>query len=162
MKLLTLIRHGAAEDPLNYKRDFDRPLRNKGLKQANAMGALLKQLDFSFDQMFSSSALRARETAQIIYEKLAPNSRPLLIEDDLYSFEAQALFNFVELIDDNIEHAVIVGHNPALSYLANELLRDPVPGMNTCTTIQMTLKVETWIEVNRRCAKLISINNPLI
>lgn len=158
MKQLTLIRHGAAKDPLGYK-DFDRPLRKKGLKQAAAMGQQLKAQDFRFDQMFCSPALRALETAQIIYEA-TECSRPLLTDQDLYTFDTPPLYRFIEMIDDKIEHAVIVGHNPGLSYLAYDLLPNPVASMNTCTAIQMTLNINEWVEITSRCAQLLSINNP--
>lgn len=159
MKKLTLIRHGAAKDPLGYKRDFDRPLRKKGLKQASAMGQQLRAQDFRFDQMFCSPAQRALETAQIIYEA-TESSRPLLLEQDLYTFDTQPLYRFIEMIDDKIEHAVIVGHNPALSYLAYDLLPNPISSMNTCTVIQMTLNIDEWVEITPRCAQLLSIDTP--
>lgn len=159
MKTLTLIRHGAAEDPQSYKKDFDRPLRNKGLEQAAAMGDQLRKQGFRFDQMFCSPAQRALETAQIIYDA-TESSRLLLAKQDLYIFDAQPLYRFIEMIDNNINHAVIVGHNPGLSYLALELLQTPIANMNTCTVIQMTLNIDEWIEITPRCAQLLSINNP--
>lgn len=159
MKKLTLIRHGAAEDPSGYKKDFDRPLRKKGLKQATAMAQLLKQQGFQFDQMFCSPAQRALETAQIIYSE-ADARRPLFADPALYTFDTQPLYRFIEMIDDNIEHAVIVAHNPGLSYLASDLLKAPVQGMGTCDAIQMSLNISEWVDIQARCAALLSFNSP--
>jgi len=160
MKQLTVIRHGAAGAPQGKKTDFERTLNELGLQEANNIAHQLKLQNFSFDQLFCSPAQRTLATAQIIHATLKPNSRPLLADQALYNFDLEPLYRFIEMIDDNIQHAVIVAHNPGLSYLVNDLLREPVRGMSTCTAVQMQLNIEQWVDIQSLCANLISINTP--
>ena len=159
MKRLTLIRHGAATDALEYH-DIDRPLNTKGLKQAAVMGRLLKDAGFNFDQMFCSTAQRALSTATIIHGALHPANHSLCPDKALYTFDAKSLYHFIEMIDDRIEHAVIVAHNPGLSCVANDLLTESIREMSTCTILQMQLNINEWIAIKPRCGQLIALNTP--
>lgn len=59
------IRHG---ESLHHNTDKDRPLSAKGKSQAIARAQLLKST--SFDLVITSSALRAKQTAQTIMDAL--------------------------------------------------------------------------------------------
>lgn len=160
MKRLTLIRHGAADAPLGRQKDFERTLNDQGLLEANAVGQLLRKHSFKFDQMYCSAAQRALTTAQIIYGTLAPNSQPLLAEQALYNSDLEPLYRFIEMLENDIEHAVIVAHNPGLSYLASDLLREPINGMSTCTVVQLQLNIDEWVAVQPHCGQLLAIDTP--
>lgn len=158
MKRLTVIRHGEAGAPPQGKTDFERPLNQSGLQEAQSIALQLKQDAFSFDQLFCSTSQRALTTAQIIHQTFEPNSRPLLADQALYNFDLEPFYRFIEMLDDDIQHAVIVAHNPGLSYLVNDLLREPVRSMSTCTVIQMQLNIEHWVDIQSRCGKLQAIH----
>lgn len=160
MKTLTLIRHAEAAAPNGKQTDFERRLNERGKCEVEIMAKRLEKQDFSFDQMFCSSAQRALSTAQTIYDTLAPNARPLRDELALYNVDVEQLYRFIETIDSNIHHAVLVAHNPGLSYLANDLLREPIQGMSTCTVAQLQLNINDWIEIQTDCAQLLSYNTP--
>ncbi|MEH6357674.1 MAG: histidine phosphatase family protein [Pseudomonadales bacterium] len=161
MKRLTVIRHGEAGAPPQGKTDFERPLNQSGLQEARSIALQLKQDDFNFDQLFCSTAQRTLTTAQIIHQAFEPNNRPLLTDQALYNFDIEPFYRFIEMIDDDIQHAVIVAHNPGLSYLVNDLLRAPVRSMSTCTVIQMQLNIEQWVDIQSRCAQLLTIHTPI-
>lgn len=161
MKQLTVIRHGEAGASKGKQKDFARTLNERGLLEASRMAQQLRQQDFNFDQMFCSAAQRALTTAQIIHDALEPNSRPLLADQALYNFDLEPLYRFIEMIDDDIQHAVIVGHNPGLSYLVNDLLRQPIHGMNTGTTVQLQLNIKNWVDIQSRCGQLLTIDTPV-
>ncbi len=69
---ITFLRHGEsvgnAEERFQGHADF--PLTEKGLAQARALNARWQKLGLTFDQVFSSPLLRARQTAEIIAEGL--------------------------------------------------------------------------------------------
>ncbi|EGG99994.1 Phosphohistidine phosphatase SixA [gamma proteobacterium IMCC2047] len=156
MKKLTLIRHAEAANPTLSQSDFDRPLTAYGQHQAEEMGKLLAEQNFSFDQIFTSTAQRALSTAYRINNILLSNSPSPIEEAQLYNIGADQLYHFIETLDDDISHAVIVAHNPGLSYLLNDLLRTPIQSMSPCTTAQLTLNIDTWVEVQSGCGQLLN------
>lgn len=86
------IRHGEA---LHHNTDKDRPLSAKGKSQAIARAQLLKNTPF--DLVITSSALRAKQTAQTIMDAL--NISLLTIElDHLYQPEAPSDRTHVNLL----------------------------------------------------------------
>jgi phosphohistidine phosphatase len=161
MKHLTLIRHAEAAPAEGKTTDFERSLNNRGLHEANSIGQQLAQQGFLCDQLFCSAAQRTLTTAQIIYGALKSNDRPVLADQSLYHCGADSLYRFTEMIDDDIQHAVIVAHNPGLSDLANMLLRQPIHNMSTCTVVQIQLNIDNWIDIQAHCAMVLTINTPL-
>lgn len=160
MKRLTVIRHGEAGAPPPGKTDFERPLNKLGLHEAHSIAQQLKQNDFNFDQLFCSTAQRALTTAQIIQQAFEPHRLPLHGVPSLYNFNFELLYRFIEMIGDKIGHAMIVAHNPGLSYLVNDLLGRAIPSMSTCTTIQMQLNIKQWVDIQSRCGQLLTIHTP--
>lgn len=59
-KRLFILRH--AESPLSGSEDFERPLSARGVRQAQALGAAMKQQDLLPDYVVCSPARRTRET----------------------------------------------------------------------------------------------------
>ena len=70
MKKLFLIRHAKSSwEDFNLD-DFDRPLNNRGEKDAPFMGKLLKKKKPKPDLIISSPALRTKLTAQIMAKEI--------------------------------------------------------------------------------------------
>jgi len=80
MKQITFIRHAKSNHVMGL-RDHDRPLNERGLTDAPLMAERLKTEQFSPDIMYSSTALRALNTAQLIRDGIKPDTP--LIEDAL-------------------------------------------------------------------------------
>jgi len=160
MKKLTLIRHAESAAPRESQTDFDRSLTERGQRQASIMAKRLEKQHFTFDEMYCSGAQRTVSTAQTIYNALSPNQRPIREKSFLYHVNLEHLYRFIETIDNDIEHAVLVSHNPGLSYLLSDLIREPIQHMNTCTVAQLQLNINDWIEIQSNCAQLLSIDAP--
>ena len=65
-----------------------------------------------FDGVFSSTALRAVETIEII--KPSIKDTDIIYKKDLYTFEDHMMLEFISKITDEISSVLIVGHNPAI------------------------------------------------
>ena len=66
----------------------------------------------NFDTVFSSTALRAVETIEII--KPSINDTEIMYKKDLYTFDDHMMLEFISKITDEISSVLIVGHNPAI------------------------------------------------
>ena len=120
---LYILRHGeAAEhgDP-RYKNDADRPLTPKGIQRTKALAHALRQLDITFDVIFSSPLVRARETAEVVERGLRLHGRLELTEHLAPSGDVEKLVHQLNKVRPAPESILLVGHEPYLSSLISLL-----------------------------------------
>ena len=116
---LGLLRHAHAGDPAAWNRpDELRPLTDKGQQQAERLGRLLAAAGFVPDAVLTSPRLRARETAELVAERLGV---PVRLDSRLGSFLDLATVEAI--LDDAGRPArpVLVGHDPDFSDLLAQL-----------------------------------------
>ena len=120
---LGLLRHAHAGDPAAWDRPDDlRPLTEKGRQQAERLGRLLAAAGFVPDAVLTSPRIRARETADLVAERLGV---PVRIDPRLGSFLDLATVEAI--LDDAGKPArpVLVGHDPDFSDLLTLLTGSP-------------------------------------
>lgn len=156
MKHLTLIRHAKSSWGDASLSDFDRPLNERGLRDAPRMGAYLKERGFpAADQILSSPALRAKTTAEIIAHALGTDHGSIRLEARVYEASLVSLYRIVREFDDAAAHIIMVGHNPGLAGLASTL--DPQfvgdgEKYPTCGVAHIELAAARWADVRNGCA----------
>jgi phosphohistidine phosphatase len=111
-----LVQHAEAksdlEDPL-------RPLSAKGREDITRVSAYLSQLNIPVSKIFHSTKLRAKQTAEILFEHLKPG-RGVSDADGLSPLDDPAIW--AERLRDLPDGVVLVGHLPHLARLASLLL----------------------------------------
>ena len=120
---LYILRHGeAAEhgDP-RYKNDTDRPLTLKGIQRTKTLAHALRQMETTFDVIFSSPLVRARETAEIVERGLRLHGRLELSEHLGPSGDMEKLVHQLNKVRPTPESILLVGHEPYLSSLISLL-----------------------------------------
>ena len=116
MRRLLLFRHAEAVHSPKYS-DRERPLSAAGRDKAARVGAFLVETRQRIDLVLVSDSVRTRETwdlAQAGYGE-TPQIR---IDKKLYHAERRDLMFMARDLPDEIEAAMIVGHNPAVSEFA--------------------------------------------
>jgi phosphohistidine phosphatase len=113
MKTLYLVRHAKSSWKYPNLDDFERPLNKRGRKNAPFMGTILKKLKVAPDLLISSPANRAAITARIIAAKINYPLEKIRYRESIYEFSEDALIHVIKQIDDSVNKAMIVGHNPA-------------------------------------------------
>lgn len=132
VRTLVLLRHAKAERPAGVP-DADRPLSPRGHADAHAAGAWLKSR-YQPDLVLCSPSKRTRQTWQAVASALgaAPKVR---YERRLYLGDADEVLAVVHGIEDAVATVLLIGHNPALSDVAETLdPRGPLDsdGLRTC------------------------------
>ena len=120
---LYILRHGeAAErgDP-RYPNDADRPLTPKGARRTRALVRVLRRLDITFDVIFSSPLVRARETAEIVARGLCLQGGVELTEHLSPLGGAERLVHELDELRPTPESILLVGHEPDASRLISLL-----------------------------------------
>ena len=154
MKTLYLVRHAKSSWKYPKLDDFERPLNKRGRKNAPLMGSILKKLNVSPDLIVSSPANRAAMTARIIAAALDYPLEDIRYSETIYEFGEKALIDVVKKIDDSVDQAMIVGHNPATNGLANYIGDQPVGNIPTSGVFCVELDIASWSNIKAHCGKV--------
>jgi len=158
MKKLYLIRHAKSSwDELEVD-DFDRDLNKRGYKNAPMMAKRLKKGCVEPDIILSSSAKRAKKTAKMIAEGVG-YSEKIVFDDKLYVAMPKVLLKKIKNIKDKHKTAFLIGHNPELNMLAEELVGFD-DNIVTCGVLEIQFSTKSWDKISADNAKLISYDYP--
>lgn len=116
---LVVVRH-AKSDWSGSHADHERPVGSRGRRQAPLSGRWLARHLSAIDLAVVSPAQRARTTWELIAAEL-PQPPPVRLEEEAYSFGAGPLLAVVRRLDEQVGTAALVGHNPGLEELVEEL-----------------------------------------
>ena len=133
--------------------DFERPLNKRGRKSAPFLGTILKKLKVAPDVILSSPANRAAMTARIIADKIGYPPEKIHYSESIYEFSANALIHIIENLDDVVIKAMLVGHNPALTDLANYIGNQPISNIPTSGVFCADLDIPSWAKISDSCGK---------
>src|SRR2546430_16508018 len=148
MKTLFLIRHAKSSRDDPALADKDRPLSDRGKRDAPKMGKRLAKRHVKPDLILSSPATRALKTAEIIAKKLDYKRKNILVNDRLYAVEANELLDVLRELGDAVECAMLIGHNPGLAELAHRF-PSTINGMPTCAVAEFTFDAKSWSRIGK-------------
>ncbi|MDA0586474.1 MAG: histidine phosphatase family protein [Planctomycetota bacterium] len=159
MKTLIVLRHGKAEHHSAGQTDFQRALAERGMRDSERVGQLLAEKNLVPDAIVSSSAKRARMTAdQVASASGFPSA--VVYTEAIYEAGVLQLLSVVQEIEESAKVALIVGHNPGFWGLV-ERLSGSVTQFPTCAWAQLEIDVEHWGEVTHSSrAKLATLWYP--
>ena len=116
MSRLLVLRHAKSswDDP--ELGDHDRPLAPRGRRAAKAMAEHLRREQVAPELVLCSSALRTRETLDLVSPALGDAA--VSVEEGLYAASADNLLARLRAVEDDVDSVMLVGHNPGLEQLA--------------------------------------------
>ena len=159
-RTLTLVRHAKSSWNNDNVCDFDRPLNNRGLKNAPEMGRRLADASYAVQNLISSPAIRAITTATIIAKEIGFDAKQIVLNDVIYDASLESLINIVSNIDDRVSSVMLVGHNPGFTSLCNILSNVIVDSMPTCSIAQIQFDEDAWASITEHSGKLIDFDYP--
>ena len=148
MKTLFLIRHAKSSWGDTALPDEDRPLNDRGRRDAPKMGERLAKRDVKPDLILSSPAMRALETAEIIAKKLDYRRKDIVVDGRLYAVGADELLDVIHKLGDKLERVMLFGHNPGLTELAHRL-SSKIAHMPTCAVAEFTFDAKSWSKIGK-------------
>ena len=160
MKKLYLVRHAKSSWADQMQSDHERPLSSRGKHDAPIIGDVLKKQNVNPAIIISSNARRAITTAKIVADKLGYKENKIIENNIIYDATTQDLLNVINSIDDKNNSAMLFGHNPGFTVLANLISDKYVDNMPTCAVATIELDVESWKNVNANCGKLVGFEYP--
>lgn len=136
---LVLIRHAKSDWGDPGLDDHDRPLNDRGLRDAPRMAAALAATGFRPDAILSSTATRATTTADFFSGALGV---PVEQQERLYGAPASVLLRAAA--ERDVRSVVVVAHDPGMSVLAGQLSGGGIGHMPTCAVARFMWGTSDW------------------
>lgn len=149
IKNLYIVRHGKSTWDYESTSDIDRPLKERGIKDAYTMSERLLKRNQVPELIISSNAARALHTATIFARTFKLNSKQIVINGDLYLTSPNTAIDIVSSTDNDIHSLMIIGHNPTFTDLANYYLKDKIDNMPTTGIAGFKFEINTWAEIKK-------------
>lgn len=145
MKQLTLLRHAKSSWVDAGQSDHDRPLNDRGLRDAPMMAQRLVEQQCTPDFILCSSANRTRQTAQFILDAHSLDGAAIDYQDALYLASPGTLLDYIQQSDSAINHLMVIAHNPGLESLGRQLHHAAPSQMPTCAVLSFTLSSNGFV-----------------
>ena len=160
MKTIFLVRHAKScwEDPVLA--DIDRPLNKRGKNDAPLMAKKVKKLFIKPDLLVSSPAKRALSTAYYFAEELEIKRSNIAIAKEIYEALPDALVNVIHSLPQEVNTAMLFGHNPSFTMITNRFTESPLDNLPTCGVVKIESNADTWADFSEKNSKVTSILYP--
>jgi phosphohistidine phosphatase len=144
MKTLLLVRHAKSGWENRSLSDFVRVLTDRGKSDAKLMAKRIEEKDIKIDALISSSAKRAKETAEIFLKELQIDKSNLQLLDFLYEASVKNFYHTVQGLNDEDKTVALFSHNPGITEFVNSLDCHPVYDMPTCAVFACKIELVHW------------------
>jgi phosphohistidine phosphatase len=162
MKTLFVVRHAKSSWENAGIADFDRPLNDRGKKDAPRMAKRLKGKKIHPDLMLTSPANRALTTCKRMAEILGYAADKIKTDRKLYHASEDEILSIIGGLKDTYDSVMIFGHNPGLTEFINLLLHEShhVEHIPTCGIVAITLDINSWSVAKNTEGKLLFFDFP--
>ena len=140
-----ILRHAKSSWEFEELSDHDRPLNNRGRRDAPLMGRKLLKEQLVPQIIISSSAVRAHSTAKKV-AKACGYEDEILIDPALYGSGYSDYLNLLTNQEDKHDIIMLVGHNPISEQLV-EVLTGEIVTMPTCAIACISLPITSWKQI---------------
>ncbi len=149
MKTIYIVRHAKSSWEYKNVKDHDRPLKQRGIKDAHLLSKYLAKEIKRPDTFISSSAIRALHTGVIFCENFGFPFRNLQISKQLYSFSDAYLAKTVKALDDSFDSAIVFSHDHGINTFVNKFGSKPIAHVPTCGVIGIQFEEKHWKDIKK-------------
>ncbi len=147
-KQLTIIRHAKSSWEHDVI-DHERPLKERGIADANLMAKALRKLNLKPDAIQISDAKRTTSTAALILPELEVSNAEINYEHKLYDFSGELLLEVIKGCDTTVAHLMIFGHNHAITHFVNTFGDRYIENVPTCGVVQLEFQIAEWSKITK-------------
>jgi phosphohistidine phosphatase len=160
MKTLILVRHAKSDHSVVGLKDFDRTLNEQGHREAPKMAKKFSEKGIKINSIVSSPALRTKLTTEYITEQIGYKNEDIVWNENIYEASVRILANEFSQFDDKQSIIMVVGHNPGLSYFAENITKADIGEMPTSSFIAIELNIDSWKEISSGIGKVLFYEYP--
>ncbi len=145
-KHLFVMRHAKSSWNHAGLSDHDRPLNNRGLRDCPKMANFMNRQTWAPDLILSSSAIRAKKTAELFQAGLEHDAKWKIL-DDFYLAPPQIYLEHLARLSCDVHNVILIGHNPGLETLVQQLTGE-YHRMPTASIAGFSLPDQPWQELS--------------
>lgn len=156
-----MIRHAKSSWANPLQSDFDRPLNDRGKRDAPAMGKKLKKAGIIPNLVICSTAKRTEATAKYICNAVQYDMSNVQWEEKLYHCIPAVFEEVIYSVADDIGTVFIIAHNPGITEFVNQL--SPgfyVSNLPTSGTVAVTFEADSWTQFSPAKKEVIFFEHP--
>ncbi|MBU3713513.1 MAG: histidine phosphatase family protein [Ferruginibacter sp.] len=145
MKTAYIIRHAKSSWDNYDITDFERPLNERGKRDAPVMAKRILDRNCTIDLFVSSSAVRAKETCKFFSAAYGVENKKIIFLDRLYHASPETIEKVIGSVDNKHNNVAVFTHNPGVTEYVNTLIPDlTIDNMPTCGVFCIEADIEAW------------------
>lgn len=145
-KHLYILRHAKAEKGWPGLPDMDRPLHPIGTDECQRIAKMFASSTPPPAMVVCSPAVRTFSTALITCRVIGYDVSNIVLDERIYEAGLSELFQVIADVDDKFDSLLLVGHNPAVSDLANTFSKD-INHMKTGALFGFAFGCDSWSDL---------------
>ncbi len=149
MKTLIVVRHAKSSWSESGLSDFDRPLNERGKRDAPEMADRLQKKQKSIDLFISSPAKRAKKTAQLFAGKFKYDEDKIVFFPELYLAGPRDFVAAITQTPSEVNSVIIFSHNPGVTEFVNMLTETRIDEVPTCAVFMATINIDKWTDFEK-------------
>ena len=155
-----MLRHAKSSWADSHIDDWERPLNDRGRRDAPRVGDLVRRLSLTPDLIITSDAVRAETTAKLVAEAAGYTGR-IVLSPQLYHATPDLMIEVLRAAPEPGARAImIVGHNPGLEGLVAQLTGEHVT-LPTAALVDLAIPIDEWRDLDlSTTARLVDIWRP--
>jgi phosphohistidine phosphatase len=146
MKTLYLVRHAKSSWEFDVI-DHERPLNQRGLRDAPLVAAVVAAKMPKPDSILSSDAKRAKDTAAIFAKAYGIPVDAILLNHQLYDFAGQQLLEVIRHSDNTVDCLMVFGHNNAMTSVVNAFGDKAIDNVPTAGFTAIQFDIDCWEDI---------------
>lgn len=160
-KTLLIVRHAKSSWDIGTLNDFERPLNDRGKKDAPVMAQRLADKKIEINAFVSSPAKRAKKTAEIFAEAYGKKQDEIVFVTMLYNAAVEDFYEVAGHLNDSFNTVAIFSHNPGITAFVNTLteVRD-IDNMPTCGVFAVKVHLSKWTDFKKAKKEFLFFDYP--
>ncbi|HWB94312.1 MAG TPA: histidine phosphatase family protein [Puia sp.] len=146
MKTLLIVRHAKSSWDNADMSDIDRPLNDRGKRDAPVMAQRVVKTGVRIDRFVSSPAKRARQTAEFFVKAFGRKENEIVFIPELYHASMPTFKEVVGGLDNADGTVALFSHNPGITAFVNILTEVRLDNMPTCGVFAVKSPAKQWSE----------------
>ncbi len=154
MKTLYIVRHAKSSWKDAELKDFERPLKRKGVQDAFLIAEKLSELNVAPQHVLSSPAVRAYETAKIFCNTLSFSKENIETNSSIYNAALEELQTILLNIDNKLDAVILFGHDPGLTNFVAYLTKQSYEKIPTSGVVAIQFETDQWNIIKEHSGKI--------
>lgn len=144
MKTIILVRHAKSSWENFSQKDEERPLTERGKKNAPEMAGRLLKKKVEIDAFLSSPAKRAKSTAELFAREFGVDKKHIIVVPGLYMPGKEAFSSIIRNAPEKAGSIALFSHNNGITEFANLLCETRIDHMPTCSVFAVKCPITDW------------------